>query len=158
MMIYVFKVEYRAKTFDELLKLRTDESKKWITLLRNVLFKLKVESRSQGALRKAVNYTLKYWDGLTKFLIDPKIPLTNNEAERAIRHAVMGRKSFQGSRSINGADVAATLYTIIESCKKVELDPKDYLKYAVTESAAGGAPLTPFQLARSQRTNVTEAA
>jgi hypothetical protein len=38
----------------------------------------------------------------------------------------MGRKNFYGSRSINGADVAATLYTIIESCKRVELDPRSF--------------------------------
>ncbi len=60
----------------------------------------------------------------TLFLEIPEVPLTNNEAERTIRQAVMGRKNFYGSRSIDGADVAAVIYTIIESCKKVELDPR----------------------------------
>lgn len=56
--------------------------------------------------------------------------------ERTIRQAVMGRKNFYGSRSIDGADVAAIMYTIIESCKKVELDPRDYLSITLKSAAA----------------------
>ena len=48
----------------------------------------------------------------------------------------MGRKNFYGSRTINGADVTATLYTVIESCKKVEIDPKAYILMAVKKTIA----------------------
>ena len=74
---------------------------------------------------------MNHWEGLTRFLQDVCIPLTNNEAERTIRHSVIGRKNFYGSRTINGADVTATLYTVIESCKKAQLDPKNYILMAV---------------------------
>lgn len=82
-------------------------------------------------------YTLKLWHGLKLFLDDPKIPLSNNDAERALRHAVMGRKNFYGSKTINGADVTATLYTIIESCKKVELDPKSFITMTIKQIIRG---------------------
>ena len=100
-----------------------------------------------------MNYSMNYWDGLTKFLKDPKIPLTNNDAERAIRQSVMGRKNFYGSRSINGADVAATMYTVIESCKKVELDPKNYILMVVKMKAKdrGAKVPTPLQYAKQIR-------
>jgi hypothetical protein len=58
----------------------------------------------------------------------------------------MGRKNFSGSRTIDGADVAATLYTVIESCKKVGLDPRDYFKYVITERWYGRDPKSPLEV------------
>jgi hypothetical protein len=71
-------------------------------------------------------------------------------AERALRHIVMGRKNFAGSKSIDGADVAAVLYTVIESAKRAGLQPRDYLKYVVTERWYKRIPLSPPRLARLQ--------
>ena len=88
---------------------------------------------------------------LTLFLEIPEVPLTNNEAERTIRQAVMGRKNFYGSRSIDGADVAAIIYTIIESCKKVEINPRQYLLQTIRLCAEGKSALTPLEFAKSLR-------
>ena len=44
---------------------------------------------------------------------------------------------------INGADVTATLYTVIESCKKAQLDPKDYILMAVKKKIAGEKNIPP---------------
>jgi len=49
---------------------------------------------------------------LLEFLKHPIIPLKNNEAERLIRHAVVGRKNFYDSQTINEADTTATLYQL----------------------------------------------
>jgi transposase len=81
----------------------------------------------------------------------PDVPLTNNEAERTIRQAVMGRKNFYGSRSIDGADVAAVIYSIIESCKKVELDPRYYLQKTIRLCSEGKPAQTPYQFALELR-------
>ena len=75
----------------------------------------------------------------------------NGGRSRALRHAVLGRKNFNGSKTINGADVAATLYSVIESCKKVQLDPVDYMKYVICENDSGRDPLTPMNRARQLR-------
>jgi hypothetical protein len=119
--------------------------------LHTRLLDLHVGARNQGALHRGVEYCLKRWSGLTAFLSDVKIPLSNNDAERALRGAVMGRKNFHGSRTINGADTAAIFYTIVESCKKVELDPKSFIAMAVHESASGRTPPTPLEYARATR-------
>lgn len=81
-----------------------------------------------------------------------RVPLANNEAERTIRHAVMGRKNFYENRTHNGADKAATLYTIIESCKKVELDPRTYINMALRLSTKGLEVPTPLEHAKLIRT------
>lgn len=147
----LFRTEHRATDYAHLKILRESESKPVTRKIHEWLLKTRADARPESSLRKAIDYALKYWPGLTTFLVDVTLPLTNNDAERAIRHAVMGRKNFQGSRSIDGADVTATLYTIIETCKRLELDPKTYLRYAVLEAASGGDPLTPYELAKKER-------
>ena len=71
--------------------------------------------------------------------------------ERTIRHAVVGRKNYYGSGSHTGADTAATLFTIIESCKKNDLHPRSYLQL-VLQWIADGAEAhdirTPLEQAR----------
>lgn len=46
---------------------------------------------------------------------------------------------------MNGADVAAILYTVIESCKKANLLPQEYLKYVITERWHKRQPLSPLR-------------
>ena len=71
------------------------------------MFENKHRHLPESGFTKAIAYSLKRWAGFTAFLDDARIPLTNNDTERAIRPSVVGRKNFYGSKSINGADVAA---------------------------------------------------
>jgi hypothetical protein len=142
----LFAIEGKARSFDELRVLRKTES----LALTNCIYKWLFATRSkfipsQGIV-KAIDYSLKFWPELTMFLKDLSLPLSNNDAERALRHVVLGRKNFAGSRSIDGADIAATLYTVIESSKKVGLEPKDYLKYVITEHWHKREPKSPTQI------------
>lgn len=143
----LFKLEHLARTFDELLQIRNDRSRPIILKMKNWLTEKFIESRPESPFRKAIYYSLNHWPELTKFLDDSQIPLTNNEAERTIRQAVMGRKNFYGSRSIDGADVAAIMYTVVESCKKVEIDPRQYLLMTLNNASAGKPTETPYQMA-----------
>jgi transposase len=143
----LFKLEHLARTFDELNEIRDRRSRPIIEKMKTWLFEKFPESRPESPLRKAIQYSMNHWRELTKFLDDSAIPLTNNEAERTIRQAVMGRKNFYGSRSIDGADLAAIMYTVIESCKKVELDPRQYLLATIKLASAGEPTETPYQMA-----------
>ena len=148
----LFHIEKMAKDFDELKKLREEKSKPLTDKMYDWLLEYKMKARGESHLRKAINYSLNHWKGLLNFIEDVRVPLSNNEAERAIRHSVMGRKNFYGSRTINGADVTATLYTIIESCKKVQLDPKFYISMAVKEKIKGSTNIpTPLVYAKKIR-------
>ena len=147
----LFFIETKAKTLSELKELRQTESKVIIDKIKHWSYEHYQKARPESGLRKAINYMLKLWDGLTEFIKDARVPLTNNEAERTIRHAVMGRKNFYGSRTINGADLTATFYTIIESCKKVELDPRDYIQKTLKSILNKEDVKTPLQTALAQR-------
>ena len=147
----LFRIERQARTFDELKVLRREQSQIAIEKLKVLLMDEYPKSRDGSQKRKAILYIQKRWKGFTLFLDDTRIPLSNNEAERTIRHAVMGRKNYYGSGNQSGAETAATLFTIIESAKKNDLDPRTFLTTALLSVAKGEEPLTPLALARSRR-------
>jgi transposase len=84
----------------------------------------------ESSLGKAIAYMLGLWPGLTRFLDDPRIALDNNATERGLRGMVVGRKNHYGSRSKRGTEVAALLYSLIESAKLCGVEPKAYLLHA----------------------------
>jgi transposase-like protein len=144
----LFAIDGRAKDFDDLARLRKRESRQVITQIWKWLQVTRPKHFPQSGINKAINYCLKFWLELTKFLDDLSIPLTNNDAERALRHVVMGRKNFNGSKTINGADTAAALYTVIESAKKAGLVPSEYLQYLIKARWYNDPVKTPQQLSR----------
>ncbi len=80
---------------------------------------------------KALAYLLRLRQGLEVFLRDPRVPLDNNRAERALRGVVVGRKNHYGSRSRRGTEVAALFYTLLETAKLSGVDPAAYLRTAL---------------------------
>ena len=101
-------------------KARVDEFEKWMRQERR-----KLSSRSP--LAKAMHYSLKRWEALTRFLDDGRICMTNNAAERAVRGIAMGRKNWTFAGSDSGGRRAAAIYTLIETCKLNDVDPRAWL-------------------------------
>lgn len=91
---------------------------------------------------KAVRYMLARWTGLTRFIENPRIPLDNNAAERALRGPVVGRKNHYGSRSQRGTQVAALFYTLCETATLTGVDPHAYLLHALHAAIARPGAIT----------------
>ena len=147
----IFEIERTAKNIQELTTLRKEESSLEIKSLQQLLIEELPRSRPSSQKRKAIEYSLSRWSGLTLFLTDTRIPLSNNEAERTIRHSVVGRKNYYGSGSHSGAASAATLFTVIESCKKNDTDPRTFLLTSLERAARGDDLETPLAYARRIR-------
>jgi transposase len=116
-----------------------------------VLGELKSWLWSQAVLKtlsvgKAAGYAIANWDKLTRFVDDARVPLDNNQTERGIRGPVVGRRNHFGSKSRRGTEVAATLYTVLETAKLHGLDPAKYLLEAV-RAADRGQALMPWDFA-----------
>lgn len=105
----------------------------------------------ESSLRKATDYMLELWPGLTAFLDDPDIPLDNNAVERQLRGPVVGRKVHLGSRSENGTKVAEVFYTLIHSAVIAGVEPRRYLLEAARRALEQpGAVLLPHELHEPQ--------
>ena len=79
---------------------------------------------------KAINYMFEKegrWAAFTRFLDDGRICLTNNAAERSLRGAALGRKSWLFAGSERGGDRAAFMYSLIVTAKLNDIDPQAWL-------------------------------
>jgi transposase len=94
----------------------------------------------KSSIVKAMNYFLKNYKGLTLFLTNENLPIDNNAAERILRNPVIGRKTWYGTHSPQGADTAAVMFSIFESCKLNNVNPSTYLK-RLTQALHAGEPL-----------------
>ena len=83
----------------------------------------------KSAFGQAITYCLNQWDSLTHFLLDGRLEIDNNRAERSIKPFVIGRKNFLFSNTPRGARGSAIIYSIIETAKENQLKPYNYLVY-----------------------------
>jgi len=123
-------------------RLREERSRPIIDALRNWAYETKPATLPQSSLGKAIDYMLSLWQGLTVVLADPRVPLDNNAAERALRGVVVGRKNHYGSHSKRGAEVAAVMYTLFESAKLAGVDPHRYVLEATRRAIASPGTAT----------------
>jgi transposase len=84
-----------------------------------------------SALAGAIRYSLKRWRALTRFVDNGIIDLDNNPVERELRAVAMGRKNFMFFGSDAGGERAATMYSLIGTCKLNGIDPEAYLRYVL---------------------------
>jgi transposase len=76
---------------------------------------------------KAIAYALNRWEALTRFLVDGRICMSNNAAERALRGIAVGRRNWTFAGSDRGGERAAAIYTLIETAKLNGVDPQAWL-------------------------------
>ena len=76
---------------------------------------------------KAIDYSLKRWTTLTRFLGDGRLCMSNNAAERAVRSVAVGCKNWTFAGSDDGGHRAAAIYTLIETAKLNGIDPQAWL-------------------------------
>jgi len=77
---------------------------------------------------KAINYALKFWNELSRFTTDGRLEIDNNPIEREIKPIALGRKNYLFCGSERGAKWAATLYSLINSCELLKVNPYEYLR------------------------------
>ena len=105
--------------------------------------KLKTDAMPESLLKKAVVYFLNHYDGLTVCTRNIDIPLENNLCERELRSPVIGRKTWYGTHSKRGALTTAVIFSIVQSCKMNNVNPRNYFPWVVYRIHEGKSVLTP---------------
>ena len=109
---------------------------------------------SKSRMADAYNYFIENYEGLTRFLDNHLIPIDNNQSERLLRSHVVGRKTWYGTHSKRSAETAAVHFSIVESCKMIGVNPRDFYMDAVRRVHGKLDPLTPSEF-RELRTSNT---
>jgi transposase len=102
----------------------------------------------QSAQKKVLSSLKNHWSGLTVFLDHPQTPMDNNKAENSVRNPATGRKNYYGSGAEWSAELAAMLFSILQTILLCNINPRHWLHAYLTACAEnGGQPptdLTPF--------------
>ena len=78
---------------------------------------------------QAITYAVNQKPWLMNFLLDGRLELSNNRAERTIRPFTIGRKNWLFSYCARGAKASAIVYSILETAQANGLVPFMYLNY-----------------------------
>ena len=81
---------------------------------------------------KAIDYTLRRWDALTRCLHDGNVAVDNNHFENLMRPWAMGRKAWLFAGSEMGGERAAAMMSLLQSAKLNGHDPLAYLTDVLT--------------------------
>jgi transposase len=88
--------------------------------------------------RKALESLQGHWEGLTRFVDDPRIPMDNNASERLERGPAVARKNFYGSGSLWSGQLTAALFSIFATLSLWQLNPRNWLTWYFEHCAASG--------------------
>ncbi len=85
-----------------------------------------------SATAKALDYSLKRWVALTRYLGDGAVPIDNNPVENTIRPWALGRSNWLFAGSLRSGKRAAAITSLIQSARMNGHDPYAYLKDVLT--------------------------
>jgi transposase len=108
-------------------RVRHERSKPLVEALEHWFRDERRKLSSKNPLAKAMDYMLKRWSAFTRFLDDGRICMSNNAAERAVRGIAVGRRNWTFCGSDSGGERAAVIFTLIESAKLCDVDPRAWL-------------------------------
>ena len=81
-----------------------------------------------SAIARALDYSLKRWEALTRYLVDGHVPIDNNWLENQIRPWALGRANWLFAGSLRAGQRAAAIMSLIRSAQLNGHDPYVYLK------------------------------
>ena len=93
-------------------------------------------------LGEAKTYAINQRKELCNYLLDGRLAISNNAAERAIKPFVMGRKNWLFHVTPSGATSSCIIYSLIETAKRHGLDPFTYLEWVMDTGAGMDMGLT----------------
>ena len=98
-----------------------DALQQWMALQRQ-----KVPEGTASA--KALDYSLRRWEALTRFADDGQLPVDNNWIENQIRPIAIGRNNWLFAGSLRAGQRAAAVMSLIQSARMNGHDPYAYLR------------------------------
>ena len=81
-----------------------------------------------SATANAIDYSLKRWLALTRYIDNADLPADNNRVKNQIRPIALGRQNWLFAGSLRAGKRAAAVMSLIQSAKLNGLDPYAYLR------------------------------
>ena len=128
MKLYEVEREVRELAADERKAIRQEKSKPIADALQLWLTQQRQKVPDGSATAKAIDYSLKRWKALVRFIDDGALPIDNNWVENQIRPIAIGRNNWLFAGSLRAGKRAAAIMSLVHSARLNGHDPYAYLR------------------------------
>jgi transposase len=130
----IYDIERETKELhpQERRRIRQERSKPLLDQLHRWLIVNRQKITDGSATAKAIDYSLRRWVALTRFVTDGQLPIDNNHIENQIRPIAVGRNNWLFAGSLRAGKRGAAVMSLIQSAKLNGHDPYAYLKDVLT--------------------------
>ena len=126
--LYGIEREARDMAAEQRLQVRQQRARPITQALHAWLIAQRTKVLDGGATAKAIDYSLRRWSALTRYLDDPALPIDNNHDEQQIRPWATGRRNWLFAGTLLAGQRAAAITSLIQSAKLNGHDPYVYLR------------------------------
>lgn len=126
--LYDFEREAKNATADERRRLRQRKSRRVANVLHRWLLLQRQQVPDGSATARAIDYSLKRWQALVRFIDDGELPIDNNWVENQIRPIALGRSNWLFAGSLRAGQRAAAVMSLLRSARMNGHEPYAYLK------------------------------
>jgi transposase len=126
--LYDIEREVRDVQPDERKRRRQENSRQVADALHLWLTQQRQKVPEGSATAKAIDYSLKRWVALTRFIDDGDLPADNNWVENQIRPVAIGRSNWLFAGSLRAGQRAAAIMSLVHSARLNGHEPHAYLK------------------------------
>ena len=116
--------------------MRAWQSQPVLNRLHRAMELIRRRTLPQGLLGQAIDYALKRWEALNRFVEDGTLEIDNNLIENTIRPSALGKKNWLFVGHPEAGKRSAVLDTLLGSCRRHGINPFDYLKDLFTRLPA----------------------
>jgi len=130
----IYEIEREAKGFtaDERRRIRQEKTRPLLDALHQWMMLNRQRITDGSATAKALDYSLRRWGALTRFVDDGQLPVDNNHIENQIRPIAVGRNNWLFAGSLRAGKRGAAVMSLIQSAKLNGHDPYAYLRDILT--------------------------
>lgn len=126
--LYGVEQEVAELPVHERVRIRQARAKPKAETLHRWLVAQRLRVPDGSGTARAIDYSLKRWQALTRYLDDGNAPIDNNWVENQIRPWAIGRSNWLFAGSLRGGQRAAAIMSLIQSARLNGHDPYAYLK------------------------------
>lgn len=125
--LYKIEQEIKELTREEKYKVRQQQSVQILKELGVWMVEQYPNVTPKSAIGKALEYSMKRWEGLSRYTSHGKLNIDNNLIENNIRPIALGRKNYLFAGSHEAAQRIAMIYSLLGTCKLHGVNPQEWL-------------------------------
>ncbi len=129
--LYALEDQGKDLGVDERTQWRQAHAQPLLDAMRAWLLGIRGTVANGGGTAKAMDYSLRRWEALSRYASDGRLPIDNNPVENAIRPIALGRKNWLFTGSERAGQRAAAIQTLLGTAKLNGLDPAAWLREAL---------------------------